>query len=144
MKTSNTGIELIKKYEGCELEAYLCPAGVWTIGYGSTKGVSKGDTITQEEAEQILKNDIMHEAEVYVDNFVTAKLNQNQYDALVSFTFNLGGGALQKSTLLKKLNNGDYQGAANEFTRWVYAGGKKLNGLVKRRREEKELFLKEA
>lgn len=144
MKTSKLGIELIKKYEGCELEAYLCPAGVWTIGYGSTKGVSKGDTITKEEAEQVLKNDIMHEAEVYVDNFVTTKLNQNQYDALVSFTFNLGGGALQKSTLLKKLNKGDYQGAANEFTRWVYAGGKKLNGLVKRRREEKELFLKGA
>lgn len=143
MRTSESGIELIKKYEGCKLEAYRCPAGVLTIGYGSTKDVSEGDCITQDEAERRLESDIKYKAEVFVDNFVSVKLNQNQYDALVSFTFNLGGGNLQKSTLLKKLNSGDYNGAAKEFTRWVYANGKKLNGLVKRRKDEKKLFLKE-
>lgn len=141
MKISKKGIELIKKYEGCKLNAYLCPANVWTIGFGHTSGVQKGDKCTMVQAEKWLVSDLK-KFEKYVENYVTVELNQNMFDALVSFTYNLGGGNLKKSTLLKLLNKGDYFGASNEFSKWCYAGGKKLNGLVKRRNEEKELFLK--
>ena len=141
MKISNKGKDLIKKYEGCKLEAYKCPAGIWTIGYGHTDGnVTSGTIISQEQADKLFNQDIK-KFEKGVGQMVKVLVNQNQFDALVSFSFNLGLGALQNSTLLKKLNTKDYQGAANEFDRWVYGGGKKLEGLVRRRREEKELFL---
>jgi lysozyme len=141
MNTSRTGIELIKKFEGCVLKAYKCPAGVWTIGYGHTSGVKEGQIITETQAEDYLRQDI-EKFELTVNNLVNVPLNQNQFDALVSFCYNLGAGNLKSSTLLKLLNKRDYIGAAEQFDRWVYAGGKKLSGLVKRRSAEKELFQK--
>ncbi|MBO5739009.1 glycoside hydrolase family protein [bacterium] len=140
MNISETGIELIKKFEGCVLKAYKCPAGVWTIGYGHTSGVKEGQTITKAEAEDYLKQDLTT-FETYVSNLVTVAINQNQFDALVSFCYNLGPGNLKSSTLLKLLNAKNYSEAAEQFDRWIYAGGKKLSGLVKRRAAEKALFL---
>lgn len=141
MKVNFVGKDLIKKYEGCKLEAYKCPAGIWTIGYGHTgQDVFEGKTITQQEADSLLSKDLTR-FEKFLNRIIKVPINQNQFNALVSFTYNLGIGALQNSTLLKKLNNNDFIGAANEFDRWVYAGGKKLEGLVRRRKEEKELFL---
>ena len=141
MKTSQRGLDLIKKWEGLRLEAYLCPAGVWTIGYGHIKGVKKGDKISQAQANTLLADDVANVAESAVNAYVNVPLNQEQFDALASFTFNLGGGNLKSSTLLKKLNDGDYLGAANEFKRWVKAGGKTLNGLVDRREAEAQMFV---
>lgn len=140
MNISETGIQLIKKFEGCSLKAYKCPAGIWTIGYGHTSGVKEGQTITKKEAEAYLKQDLTT-FETFVSNLITVAINQNQFDALVSFCYNLGPGNLRSSTLLKRINAGDFNGAAEEFDRWIYAGGKKLSGLVKRRAAEKALFL---
>lgn len=139
MKTSEKGLELIKHFEGLRLQAYRCSAHVWTIGYGHTAGVQPGDSVTAGQADSLLRQDI-EESERSVARYVTAPLNHCQFDALVSFTFNLGAGNLRTSTLLKKLNAGDYSGAAEEFPRWVSAGGKKLPGLVRRREAEKALF----
>ena len=142
MNISQNGINLIKQFEGCRLEAYKCPAGVWTIGYGHTgSDVYKGLTITQEKAESLLKSDLIVHCNS-VSKLVKVKLNQNQFDALVSFEYNVGYGNFSSSTLLKLLNKGDYAGAAGQFERWVYTGGKVLEGLKKRRKAEKELFLK--
>ena len=140
MKTGSKGIDLIKHFEGCELEAYKCPAGVWTIGYGHIKGVSEGMTITQDEAEQMLKDE-MAEYEGYVNKLVTVELNQNQFDAMVSWVYNLGGGNLGASTLLKVLNAGDYAGVPAQMMRWNKAGGKVLEGLTRRRQAEADLFV---
>ena len=142
MQTGTAGIELIKSFEGIRLNAYKDSAGVWTIGYGHTNNVYNGMTITSEEAETLLKNDLK-QFEYYVNTYVSVNINQNQFDALVSFTYNVGGGAFKQSTLLEKLNNGDMNGAADEFGKWIYAGGIKLNGLIRRRNAERELFLKE-
>lgn len=139
MNISEKGLVLIKQFEGLRLDAYQCSASVWSIGYGHTRGVMPGDRITEDEAEDLLRQDT-REAEQSVHRLVSVKLAQNQFDALVSFTFNLGAGALQRSTLLKRLNAGDYQAAAEEFLRWVYAGGKRLSGLIRRRAAEKALF----
>ena len=141
MNISEIGIQLIKNFEGCVLKAYKCPAGIWTIGYGHTSGVKEGQTITLKQAEDYLLQDI-RAYEITVNNLVNVPLNQNQFDALVSFCYNLGPNNLKNSTLIKLLNKKDYLGAAEQFDRWVYAGGKKLSGLVKRRAAEKELFLK--
>ena len=141
MKTSDVGIELIKKYEGCVLKAYKCPSGVWTIGYGHTTGVKSGMKITKTQAVNYLKQDLSI-YEKAVTDYVKVPLNQNQFDALVSFSFNCGVGALKTSTLLQKLNSSDYNGAANEFLKRNKSNGKVLNGLVRRRQEENELFLK--
>lgn len=138
-EVSREGLDLIKSFEGFESEAYLCPAGVWTIGYGHTRGVKKGDIITEQEAEKRLKEDVK-KAEDAVNKYVHVQLTQNQYDALVSFVYNVGEGNFENSTLLKKLNSGDYNGVRNEFGRWVYASGKRLRGLEKRRVKEKALF----
>lgn len=135
-----TGKDLIKKYEGLKLTSYLCPAGVPTIGWGHTYGVKMNRTISVAEAEVLLDHDYQ-EAEDDVLELITVPLTDNQLGALTSFVFNLGQGALKESTLRKKLNQGDYKGAAEEFDKWVYAGSKKLNGLIKRRAEEKQLFL---
>ena len=140
MKISQKGLDLIKQFEGLRLNAYLCAAGVPTIGYGHTKGVDMDDAITKEQAEELLREDI-HEFELIVQRLVYYKITQNQFDALVSFAFNLGGDSLKHSTLLKKLNAGDIAGAANEFNKWVFAGKKKLTGLVKRRSAERLLFI---
>lgn len=143
MKLSENGTKLIKKYEGCRLKAYKCPRGVWTIGYGHTNNVRPDDVITQNEAEELFKQDVKV-FENAVNRLIKVKLNQNQFDALVSFTFNLGYGdrGLGGSTLLRLLNNSDYIGASKQFSRWVYSGDRVLEGLIKRRNEEKELFLK--
>lgn len=139
MKLSEKGLELIKKFEGLRLEAYLCPAAVWTVGYGSTYGVKEGMVITEEQAEDMLWRDV-HVAEVCVNGAVTVPLTQGEFDALVSFVFNLGCGKFRGSTLLRKLNDGDYDGAADEFPRWCRAGGQPLAGLVARRAAEKVRF----
>ncbi len=141
MNISNKGINLIKQFEGLELKAYKDSVGVLTIGYGSTgPHVTVGMTITESQAETLLKKDLSR-FEKGVDDLVTVPLNQNQFDALVSFSFNLGLGNLKSSTLLRKLNSLDYIGAANEIPRWDKAGGKILKGLTRRRLAEKELFL---
>ena len=140
MQIGQEGLNLIKHFEGCELQAYKCPAGVWTIGYGHIKGVSEGMTITQEEAEQMLKDE-MAEYEGYVNKLVTVELNQNQFDAMVSWVYNLGGGNLSASTLLKVLNAGDYDGVPAQMMRWNKAGGKVLEGLTRRRQAEADLFV---
>lgn len=134
-----TGLELIKKFEGLRLEAYKCPAGKNTIGYGHTRGVRIGQKITKDQAERFLADDFL-EAESEVARMVKVPLTWNQLDALASFVFNLGAAKLLGSTLLKKLNSGDYKGAAAEFDKWVFANGVKLNGLIARRKAERELF----
>ena len=106
MNISQEGLSLIKKFEGCELEAYKCAAGVWTIGYGSTKGVKEGDTVSQEEADKLLLHE-MEEYEGYINDMVNVDLEQNQFDAMVSWVFNLGPANLKASTLLKVLNAKD-------------------------------------
>jgi len=140
MQTSDNGKKLIKKFEGCSLKAYRCPAGKLTIGYGHTNGVKPHQKMTIEEANKLFNEDIK-QFENAVNALVKVKINQNQFDALVSFAFNLGTGALKQSTLLKLLNSGDYSGAAEQFRRWVYVGKYIVHGLVVRREEEKKLFL---
>ena len=141
MEISQKGIDLIKRFEGCRLTSYKCPAGILTVGYGHTgSDVHAGMTITQNEADNLLKMDLI----VHVNNvnkLVKVPLNQNQFDALVSFEYNVGYGALANSTLLRLLNSGDYKGAGGQFGRWVYAGGKILQGLVNRRKAETLLFI---
>ena len=139
-KMQTVNYEIIKQFEGLRLEAYKCPADVWTIGYGHTNKVKSGDAITEGEADILLALDVQ-EAERAVSSYVDVDINQNQFDALVSFVYNLGAGNFKSSTLLKKLNQGDYLGAANEFHRWNKAGGKVLRGLVRRREAEANLFI---
>ncbi len=139
MHTSQKGLDLIKSFEGLRLSAYKCPAGVWTIGYGTTAGVKPGQTITKERAEELLREDVKR-FEDQVMRLVKVRLTQGQFDALVSFTYNLGAANLGNSTLLRLLNAGDYKGAAAQFDRWTKAGGKELPGLVKRRAAERALF----
>lgn len=142
-KTSSSGIELICSFEGLRLNAYDDGVGVWTIGYGTTVingvKVKKGDTCTLEQAKKYMASDLKKFEEAV--NRVQVPLNQNQFDALVSLTYNIGIGAFSSSTLLKKLNAGDYKGAAAQFDVWVKAGGERMQGLVNRRAKEKVLFL---
>ena len=139
MKISLEGIALIKKFEGCKLESYKCSAGVWTIGYGSTKLITENMSITQEEAEKLLVKDIaVFEQEI--EKVVEVPLHQHQYDALVSWTFNLGGANLNASTMLKVLNKGAYEDVPYQIKRWNKAGGKVLEGLTRRRLAESLLF----
>ncbi|EEV7373656.1 lysozyme [Escherichia coli] len=148
MQTSDKGIALIKQFEGCKLTAYPDPGtggAPWTIGYGWTqpvdgKLVRPGMTIDQATADRLLKTGLVS-YENDVSRLVKVKLSQGQFDALVSFTYNLGFRSLSTSTLLSKLNAGDYAGAADEFPRWNKAGGKVLNGLTRRREAERALFL---
>lgn len=143
MKISNKGLELIKRHEGVRMEAYRCPAGIWTIGYGHTHQVKRGDTIDANVAHEFLKNDVRH-AQNAVEKYVTVNLDQHQFDALVSFIFNVGTGNFKKSTLLRMLNKGNYSGAENQFKRWnkarVKGTLKPLRGLTRRRNDEAELF----
>lgn len=144
MKVSNKGIELIKKYEGLKLSAYKCPAGILTIGYGHTNTVKPGMSINKEMAEILLKEDLIA-AENTIKKFVKVVLTQNQFDALASFIYNVGSGNFTRSTLLKRLNDGKYLEAADELLKWTKArqlgGMKELPGLVRRRKEERKLFL---
>jgi lysozyme len=142
--TGSKGTELIKQFEGLKLNAYMCPANVPTIGYGTTringKPVQLGTTITESRAVELLKTDLSI-FEQAVNRNVSVPLTQNQFDALVSWTYNLGETNLRSSTLLRKLNARDYAGAADEFLRWNKSGGKELAGLTRRRAAERVLFL---
>jgi lysozyme len=145
MKTNRAGIDLIKRWEGMRLTAYLCPAGVWTIGYGHTSAagapkVTQGMRITQEEASDILVRDLV-KYESAVTRALTRTPNENQFAAMVSLCYNVGPGAFAKSSIAKKFNAGDVSGAANAFRLWNKAGGKALQGLVSRREDERRLFL---
>jgi len=146
MSTSQNGINLLSSFEGFELTAYLCPANVWTIGFGTTVypngvKVKKGDVCTEVQAKAYMAHNLK-KFELTVNDAVTVSLNQNQFDALVSLAYNIGTNAFKNSTLVKKLNAGDIRGAADQFDVWVNAGGKRMQGLVNRRAKEKALFLK--
>lgn len=140
MTPSRAGIQLIKGFEGLRLESYQCSAGRWTLGYGTTTGIVEGMTCTKEAAEAMLRRDVEKFA-AKVSELVTQPLTQNQFDALVSFAYNVGLGAFERSTLRRKLNAGDESGAADEFLRWVKANGEILSGLKRRRQAERSLFL---
>ncbi|MGE4335348.1 MAG: lysozyme [Pigmentiphaga sp.] len=143
MHTSQKGLDLIKSFEGLRLSAYKDVVGVVTIGYGTTSGVKMGDTITKERAEELLREDVKR-FEGYVDRLVKVPLTQGQFDALVSFTYNLGAANLSNSTLLRLLNAGIYADAALQFPRWNKAGGQVLAGLSRRRAAERALFEEES
>ncbi len=138
-KIGRKGIELVKHFEGFEADAYKDIVGVWTIGYGHTGNVKVGDHVSEAEAETILANDL-NRFERAVQNRVTVDLSQDQFDALVCWTFNLGEGSLQESTLLKRLNKGEHEAVPSEMARWNKAGGKVVKGLVRRRRAEGKLW----
>ena len=139
MNISQEGLSLIKKFEGCELKAYKCAAGVWTKGYGSTKGVKEGDTLTQEEADELLLHE-MEEYEGYINDLVKVPLEQCMFDALVAWVFNLGPTNFSSSSLLRVLNEKKYEEVPYEIKRWNKAGGEVLNGLIRRRKAEALLF----
>lgn len=141
MHMSQAGLDnILKRFEGCKLKAYRCPAGILTIGYGHTSAagapeVTEGMTITQDEAEDILKRDLV-KYEIPVAAMVKVELEQNQFDVLVDFAYNAGVGALKTSTLLKKVNAGDFDAVPDELMKWTKGGGKVLPGLVRRRQAE--------
>ena len=145
MSVSNKGVDLICEFEGKRLIAYDDGVGIWTIGFGTIKypngvRVKKGDTCTLEQAKEYMRHDLI-EFEHTVNISVKVSLTQNQFDALVSLAYNIGSNAFKSSTLVKKLNAGDYKGAADQFNVWVNAGGKRMQGLVNRREKENVLFL---
>lgn len=144
MRTSDAGIDLIKQFEGLRLTAYLCPRGIWTIGYGHTSAagepkVMRGMTITREEAESILRNDL-REFENGVSNLLKVSLSQSQFDVLVSFAYNCGVERLRTSTLLKHINAKRFDRVPAELMKWTKAGGRELPGLVRRRRAEAAMW----
>ena len=139
MKTSQKGINLIKSFEGCKLQSYRDSVGVLTIGYGHTLGVYAGMRITFQEAENLLKNDLII-YESCIHKLVKVDLTQNEFDSLVSWTYNLGCGSLRKSTMLKYLNEGKKQFVTSEMIKWNKAGGQVLKGLIRRREAEATLF----
>jgi lysozyme len=139
MNISEEGLSLIKKFEGCELEAYRCSANVLTIGYGHTKGVEENQKITQEEAEEMLASEL-GEYEGYINDMVECDLEQHQFDALVAWVYNLGPTNLGSSTMLKRLNANDLDDVPAQIRRWNKAGGKVLAGLTRRREAEALMF----
>ena len=139
MNISEEGINLIKKFEGCELEAYQDAVGVWTIGYGHTKNVQEGQVIKQEEAESMLLHELLEYCD-YVEKAVEVDLTQHQFDALVSWTYNLGPTNLNRSTMLKVVNANNMGEVPTQIKRWNKAGGKVLDGLVRRRKAEALMF----
>jgi lysozyme len=140
MKVSQKCVDLVKFFEGFEAYAYLCPANVWTIGYGRTRNVKEGDMVTEVQAERDLLEELDEFAE-QVLNTVTVSLEENELDALTSWTYNLGVGNLRSSTLLKKLNSGDKNSVPDEMKRWNKAAGKVLAGLTRRREAEAKLWV---
>lgn len=149
MKVSDKGIKLLHQFEGCKLTAYLCPAKVWTIGYGNTfyldgKPVQEGDTISQDEAEDLFKNILVNFENCVLKGLGKTKVNQNQFDALVSLAYNIGCGNFRKSSVLRfvSLNPKD-QAIETAFLMWNKAGGKVSRGLQRRREAESELYFKQ-
>lgn len=133
----------VAQFEGLELKAYRCPAGIWTIGYGHTgPDVHEGMVITKDEALALLGKDLASHV-LQASGYIAVDVTQNQFIALTSFIYNIGVGAFRDSTLLKLLNRGDIQGAADQFLLWNKAGGKVLAGLTRRREAERALFLKD-
>ena len=149
MTPSKNCIDLIKKFEGFRSESYQDSVGVWTVGYGSTmwpdgKKVQPGQRMTIQEAEAVMTWELTRKGKEILSGLPTTIINQNQYDALISFAYNLGVGALLKSTLFKKLKvNPNDPSIRTEFMRWVNAGGKRLTGLVRRREAEANLYFKQ-
>lgn len=146
MKVDSAGIDLISQFEGLRLNAYDDGVKVWTIGWGTTVypngvKVKKGDKITLEQAKQYKAHDLA-KFEKAVNDAVKVPLNQNQFNALVSLAYNIGVSAFTNSTLVKRLNEGNYKAAADQFLVWINAGGKRMQGLVNRRNKEREVFLK--
>ena len=139
MQISQEGLALIKKFEGCELEAYKCPAGVWTIGYGHTKDVKEGDKINKDEANYLLQEEMI-EYESYINDMVDVDLNQSQYDSMCAWVYNLGPSNLGSSTMLRVLNEGKYDEVPQQMKRWNKANGEVLTGLIRRREAEALLF----
>ena len=145
-RMTDEGLDLIKLYEGYSSPPYLCPANHWTIGYGAIWGMDDKRVtedhpdINEDQADYLLRRDVK-KSEMAVLRHIRVPLEDGQFNALCSFVFNLGSGALQSSTLRRKINRGDYIGAANEFPRWVFAGGRKLKGLVRRREHERLMFI---
>lgn len=135
-------VQLVMSFEVFRDTAYKCPAGVWTIGYGHTGNVHPGDFVTQVQAQEMLRDDLAMFGRA-VERLILVSLNDNQFSALVSFTFNVGEHNLLESTLRKRLNKGDYACVPDQLARWNKGGGKVLSGLVKRRKAEGELWLKE-
>ena len=142
MTPSNECIEMVKHFEGFKAVAYLCPANVWTIGYGRTQNVKEGDITSMPQATRDLEEELIEFGD-QVHRVVDVELSQNEFDALTSWTYNLGVGNLQSSTLLKKLNAGDKDSVASEMLRWNKAAGKVLAGLTTRRQAEADLWEKE-
>lgn len=145
MKLDKKGLDLIKSFEGCRLKAYKCvpTEKYYTIGYGHYgKDVKQGMVITSKQAEELLKKDVA-KFEQYVNSYVKVDITQSMFNALTSFCYNCGGGALSSSNLLKYVNKKEYEKASNEFAKWNKSGGKVLNGLVKRREKEKKEFLRQ-
>lgn len=139
-RTNSNGLQLIKSFEGLRLQAYKDPVGIWTIGYGTTRGVRPGMTISTAEAEAFLQQDLVR-FEQAINDALAVPVNDNQFSALSCFTYNVGPGAFRSSTLLKMLNQQDVYGAADQFPRWNKAGGRPLAGLTRRRQAERLLFL---
>lgn len=139
MHINQAGIDLIKKFEGLRLRAYLCPAKIWTIGYGHTRTVRAGMEIAEKEAEDLLHEDLRI-TETYTQRLVLVPLNSNQFSALVSFVFNIGIGNFERSTLLQLLNRGWYDQVPAQVMRWNRAGGVIVPGLAKRRAAEAVLW----
>ena len=146
MHINELGIEIVKSFEGISLKPYLCPGSVWTVGHGATRS-STGrpidpdmEPITEDEAEALLLRDL-ESSEGWVFRLIKTAFTENQFSALTSFTFNVGAGALQRSTLRMKLNRGEYQGVADEFPKWKFANKRILAGLIRRRAAERSLFL---
>ena len=145
MKISNLGLELIKEFEGFSANAYLCPAKIPTIGYGNTfwedcRKVKLGEQISKTDALELLEKVVNKDFADKIFPLIKVKVSQNQFDAMVSLAYNIGVGNFSKSTLLKKVNSGDFDGASNEFLKWNKSSGKELLGLTKRRKREYEMF----
>lgn len=142
MKTNAEGIDLIKRFEGFRSEAYLCPALVWTIGYGHTGGVSSGMKITRDEAEALLRHDLIRFEDGVRKLLGSHPATEDQFSAMVSFAYNVGLGAAKSSSVLARHKEGQYQLAADAFLLWNKASGKVLDGLTARRRKERALYLR--
>jgi lysozyme len=143
MKTNEAGLALIRQFEGCRLKAYKCPAGVWTIGYGWTHGVKPTDQWTQAQAEEMLVKGLDQYENAVQSAIGAHSTTSNQFSALVSICYNIGAGNFVKSSMLRHHKAGDYAKAADAFLLWNKAGGKVLNGLIKRRQAERALYLED-